>query len=139
MALVVKDPLLVERVFLLTELPIEKYNENMEIIIDNIALWRAKINDAFTVRTSAIGTPYKDKNGARQIATKPIYRYAKTFTLKDGKEELKFSLFVRSLCTDSEKVEERLDEVAKTVKAKQVREAIVNPVYSAFEYLNIYL
>lgn len=107
----------------------------MEIIIDNIAIWRAKINDAFTVRTSAIGTPYKDKNGARQIATKPVYRYAKTYT----KDDLKFSLFVRTLCTDSQKVEEKLNEAAKTIESAKIREIITNPVYSAFEYLNIYL
>lgn len=111
----------------------------MEIIIDNIALWRPKINDAFTVRTSAIGTPYKDKNGVRQIATKPLYRYAKTYTVKDGKSDLKFSLFVRTLCTDSANVLEQLDEVAKTIKPAKVREVVTNPVYSAFEYLNIYL
>lgn len=111
----------------------------MEIIIDNIALWRPKINDEFTIRTSAIGTPYIDRKGARQITTKPIYRYAKTYTVKDGKEELKFSLFVRTLDTDAKKVEENLDEVAKGITPEQAREAIVNPVYSAFIYLNIYL
>ncbi len=111
----------------------------MEIIIDNIALWRPKINDEFTVRTSAIGTPYKDQNGVRQIATKPIYRYAKTYSVKDGRAELKFSLFVRTLNTDKEAVAEQLDKVAKKITAKQAREAITNPVYSAFNYLNIYL
>lgn len=123
----------------MTGTPIDSYNESMEILIDNIALWRPKINDAFTVRTSAIGTPYREKNGARQIATKPIYRYAKTYGVKDGKAELKFSLFVRTLSTDSKAVEEKLDEVAEKITAAQAREAITNPVYSAFEYLNIYL
>lgn len=111
----------------------------MEIIIDNIALWRPKINDAFTARASSIGTPYQDKNGARQIATKPIYRYAKTYELKDGKSKLRYSLFVRTFCTDAEKVEEQLDEIAKRIKPAQVRETITNPNYMAFEYLNIYL
>lgn len=134
-----KEPAPLRGGFLLTRTPKNRYNEAMEIIIDKIALWRPKINDAFTVRTSAIGTPYRDKNGARQIATKPIYRYAKTYTLKDGKEELKFSLFVRTLCTDSAAVQEALDAAAKKVTAKQVREAITNPVYSAFEYLNEYI
>ena len=120
-------------------IPMRDYKEDMEIIIDNIALWRPKINDEFTVRTSSIGTPYKDKNGVRQIATKPIYRYAKTYSVKDGKNELKFSLFVRTLNTDKDTVSEELDKVAKKITAKQAREAIVNPVYSAFNYLNIYL
>lgn len=111
----------------------------MDLIIDNIALWRAKINDAFTVRISNIGTVYKDKNGVRGIASKPIYRYAKTYEIKDGKESLKISLFVRTFCTDSMKVQERLDEVSKKITPKMAREVILNPSYSAFEYLNIYL
>ena len=123
----------------MTQVPMDRYNESMEILIDNIALWRPKINDAFTVRTSAIGTPYREKNGARQIATKPIYRYAKTYKVQDGKAELKFSLFVRTLSTDSKAVEEKLDEVAEKITPAQAREAITNPVYSAFGYLNIYL
>ena len=111
----------------------------MEIIIDKIALWRPKINDAFTVRTSAIGTPYLDKNGMRTSALKPIYRYAKTYSLMDGDEELKFSLFVRSFSTDAKKAEEKLDTVAEKITGEQVREVILNPVFSAFEYLNEYL
>ena len=111
----------------------------MDIILDNIALWRAKINDDFTVRQSAIGTRYKDKNGANQIAVKPIYRYAKTYKVKDGKSELKVSLFVRTFDTDAKKVEKRLDEVAKTIKPAQARKAITNPNWADFEYLNINL
>lgn len=111
----------------------------MDIIIDNIAIWRAKINDAFTIRTSAIGTRYKDKSGAQKLAVKPIYRYAKTYTVKDGKSDIRVSLFVRTFCTDAEKVEAKLDEVAKTIKPKQAREAVTNPNWADFEYLNIYL
>lgn len=111
----------------------------MDIIIDNIALWRGKINDAFTVRTSAIGTRYKDQKGANQVAVKPIYRYAKAYTVKDGKNNLRVSLFVRTFSTDAKKAEKRLDEVAKTIKPAQARKVITNPVYTAFEYLNINL
>ena len=107
----------------------------MDIIIDNIALWRGKINDAFTVRTSPIGTRYKDAKGANQIAVKPVYRYAKTYKVKDGDSELRVSLFVRTFCTDAKKVEKRLDEVAKTIKPAQARKVITNPTYTAFEYL----
>ena len=119
--------------------PKSSYKEDMEIIIDNIALWRGKINDNFTVRTSAIGTRYTDKNGAHQVAVKPIYRYAKSYAIKDGKAELKVSLFVRTFSTDAKKAEKRLDEVAKTIKPTQARKVITNPVYTAFEYLNTYL
>ena len=111
----------------------------MEIIIDNIALWRPKINDEFTIRTSSIGTPYKDKKGVPTVARKPIYRYAKTYEVKDGKNKLAFSLFVRTLSTDSKAAEKRLDEVAKTITPEQARSAIVEPSYTAFKYLNIYL
>lgn len=111
----------------------------MEIIIDNIALWRPKINDEFTIRTSAIGTPYKDKDGNAKVARKPIYRYAKSFTVKDGEEELGFSLFVRTLSTDSKAAEKRLDDVAKTITPEQARSAVLEPSYSAFRYLNVYL
>ena len=111
----------------------------MEIIIDNIALWRPKINNEFTIRTSAIGTPYKDKNGGSKIARKPIYRYAKSYEVQDGEEAIGFSLFVRTLSTDSKKAEKRLDEVAETITPQQARDALLEPSYSAFRYLNIYL
>lgn len=111
----------------------------MEIIIDRIALWRSKTNDGFTVRTSSVGTPYKRKSGTSGIATKPIYRYAKTYAVKDGDSELKISLFVRTFSTDAEKVEARLDAVAETITPAQAREVITNPVWSAFTYLNEYL
>ena len=123
----------------MTLAPKSRYNKDMEIIIDNIALWRGKINDDFTVRTSAIGTRFKDQKGANQVAVKPIYRYAKTYTIKDGDSDLKISLFVRTFSTDAKKAEKRLDEVAKTIKPAQARKVITNPVYTAFEYLNIYL
>lgn len=111
----------------------------MDIIIDRIALWRAKINDNFTVRTSAIGTPYKKKDGSAAIADKPIYRYAKTYSVKDGKSELKFSLFVRSFSTNAEKAEKTLDVIAKSITPEQAREVITNPTYAAFIYLNEYM
>lgn len=111
----------------------------MDIIINRIALWRAKINDDFTTRTSAIGTPYKKKEGGSAVADKPIYRYAKTYVVKDGKAELKFSLFVRTFSTDAAKAEKRLDEVAKKITPEQAREVITNPTYSAFIYLNEYM
>lgn len=120
----------------MTLAPKLSYKEIMEIIIDNIALWRGKINDNFTIRTSAIGTRYTDKNGGHQVAVKPIYRYAKSYNIKDGDSELKVSLFVRTFDTDAKKVEKRLDEVAKTIKPTQARKVITNPVYTAFEYLN---
>lgn len=118
---------------------IANYKRCMDIIIDKIALWRGKINDAFTVRTSAIGTRYVDQNGANQVAVKPIYRYAKTYAVKDGDSELKVSLFVRTFDTDAKKIEKKLDKVAKTIKPAQARKVITNPVYTAFEYLNITL
>lgn len=124
---------------LLTLVSLRRYNERMDIIIDNIALWRAKINDAFTVRTSAIGTRYKDKNGTTQVAVKPIYRYAKSYDVKDGNSTLRVSLFVRTFDTDAKKIEKQLDKVAKGIKPAQARKVITNPTYTAFEYLNTYL
>ena len=123
----------------MTAVPIYRYNQDMEIIIDNIALWRAKINDKFTIKASAIGTKYQDKNGAMQVAVKPIYRYAKTYTVKDGKSDLKVSLFVRTFSTDAKAVEKQLDAAAKTIKPAQARKVITDPIYTAFEYLNINL
>lgn len=115
------------------------YKESMEIIIDNIALWRPKMSDTFTVRTHAIGTPYKTRDNAYEKAKKPLYRYAKSYTVADGKAELGFSLFVRTLNSDAKAVERQLDAAAQKVTPAQVREVITNPVESAFSYLNIYL
>lgn len=118
---------------------IQVHKRSMDIIIDRIALWRAKINDNFTIRTSSVGTPYKKKDGSSAIADKPIYRYAKCYTVKDGNAELKFSLFARTFSTDAAKAEKTLDAVAKTITPAQAREVIANPTYAAFVYLNEYM
>lgn len=111
----------------------------MELIVDNIALWRAKRIDSLTTNASPIGRPYKDRAGGNKVAAKPLYRYAKNYTVKDGKSKLDFSLFVNTFSTDSEGVEKALDKIAETVTPAQVREVITNPVYTAFNYLNVYL
>lgn len=107
----------------------------MEIIIDNIAIWKADFHKGYTVRTIPTNSPYKTKDGEAKISDKLMYRYAKNY--KVGKTE--FVLFVRTFNSKMDKVEKELDAVAKKVTEKKAKEVIAMATMTNFEYLNEYL
>lgn len=110
------------------------YIQTMEIIIDNIAIWRADFHEGYTVREIPPNTQYQDKDGLMKFSDKKMYRYAKNY--KVGKTA--FVLFVRTYEKNKAKVEKRLDEVAKTVDEKEaLKMSVAMP--SNFDYLNIFL
>lgn len=118
----------------LTRTPNGLDDKNMEIIINEVALWRPNLHDGFTIKKHGIGTAYIDGN-EKKVADKIIYRYAKNYSVGKGDNALFFCLFVRTFETAGEKVEHQLDEIAKTIKEKEVREIITGSKFLAFKYL----
>lgn len=107
----------------------------MEIIIDNIAIWKADFHKGYTVRTIPMNTTYKDKNGLYNKNDKPMYRYAKNY--KAGKTE--FVLFVRTYEKDMAKVEKQLDKVAKKITEEKAKAVVALATIDNFQYLDEFL
>lgn len=94
----------------------------MEIIIDKIAIWKSTFHkETYTVREMPLGIKYRNELGIASVSDKPIYRYAKNY--KVGKTN--YLLFVRTFSNDKDAVEQRLDEVAKTIKEAEAKKAIM--------------
>ena len=110
------------------------YIQTMEIIIDNIAIWRADFHEGYTVREIPPNIAYQDKDGLMKRSDKIMYRYAKNYKVGDTA----FVLFVRTYESSKKKVEKQLDTVAKKVDEKKALK-FKGALPSNFDYLNIYL
>lgn len=106
----------------------------MEIIIDNIAIWRADFHEGYTVRQIPPNIAYQDKDGSMKRSDKIMYRYAKNYKVGDTD----FVLFVRTYDKSKTRVEKKLDEVAKTIDEKKALR-FKGALPSNFGYLDIYL
>ena len=112
------------------------YSGAMDIILNNIALWRPKRTDDLSVIKQPKNTRiYDPETKLYKLADKPIYRYAKNYTV-GKKTPIWFCLFARTYSDDAKIVEDALDNVAKTVTVAQAKAANLNPDYADFEYLN---
>lgn len=112
----------------------------MDIIVDNIAIWRAILIDRLGVITQPAGLrALNPKTKLYYHTEQPLNRYVKNYTAGKGKNAVKFCLFVRTFSSDVAKVETRLDEVAKTITVAQAREINSRSVYEDFTYLNEYI
>lgn len=116
------------------KLPFRLYNEIMEIIIDNIAIWRADFHQGYTVREIPPNIEYRDRSGDLKHSDKTMYRYAKNYKVGDTD----FVLFVRTYEENKKKVEKQLDEVAETIDEKLALK-MSGTLPSGFEYLDVYL
>jgi len=111
----------------------------MEIILDNIAIWQPKLNDQLTVRSTPPGVSYqKAGTNVLEITSKPLYRYAKNYKT-EGKNGIKYCLFVRTFSTDRAAVERELDAFAEALQAEDVRPAVAGSDSVHFTYSNRYL
>lgn len=110
----------------------------MEIIIDNVAIWRSLASDGLSIREVPKGKRYKKFNSDELIMSDRIfYRYAKNYTVGTGKNKVKYCLFVRTMSDDKVYVEGKLDEIAETITVEQAREVYEKEGYTDFEYLDI--
>lgn len=112
----------------------------MDIIVDNIAIWRAIPNDSLSVRTQPAGIRALNPTTKLYYQTQDqLRRYAKNYTVGKGKNAVKYCLFVRTFSEDAKNVEAKLDEVAKTITLAQAREINGRADYESFDYLDTYL
>lgn len=112
----------------------------MDIIVDNIAIWRAIPNDSLSVRTQPAGIRALNPTTKLYYQTQsPLNRYAKNYATGKGKNAVKYCLFVRTFSEGTKKAEAKLDEVAKTITLAQAREINDRADYESFDYLGIYL
>lgn len=103
----------------------------MDIILNKVAIWRARNNENFTKRPAPLGTRYReDSSPIYKNAEKPIIRYAKDYTI----QKVKYSLFLRTFCEDEKAVEKALDAVAKKLDKTYVLESTYNADFSNFTY-----
>lgn len=109
----------------------------MDIILNQIAIWKPCESDNLNKRSVPIGSAYRTiDNPVYQKVNEPMYRYCKDYSKKFG-TKLKFCLFVRTTLNDDKLVEKRLDAVAKTITKEQALEAIANSSINDFKYLPI--
>lgn len=103
----------------------------MDIILNQVAIWRPCGAKRLSMRPSPIGTQYRNPDGVvYKQSTKPLLRYAKDYTVK----KVKFSLFLRTFCEDASVVEAALDVFAKEISKEYALKATANADFASFEY-----
>lgn len=113
-------------------------DEDMDIIINRVAIWSPKASDKLTTRRNPIGSAYRTKDSnIVQGAETPVYRFAKNYEV-DGQ---KFCLFVRTLKNDAATIEKELDDAAQKFDKDYISKVKVlfsaNPLH--FEYTDYYI
>lgn len=103
----------------------------MDIILNQIAIWKPFGAKKLSVRKAPIGQQYREPNAViYKQATKLLIRYGKDYSVK----KVGFSLFLRTECEDAAKVEATLDYYAKQITKEYALQAIANASISVFEY-----
>lgn len=103
----------------------------MDIILNQIAIWKPCGAKELSVRKSPSGQQYRDPNSViYKNSVNPLIRYAKDYEVK----KVKFSLFLRTDCEDAEKVESALDYYAKQITKEYALKVTANTDYMYFEY-----
>lgn len=103
--------------------------------LNNIAIWRAKLNDNFRAKKTPAGRVYYENNIARK-ANEPIFSYAKNYTLKDKDDDIKYCLFVCAFEHNEKMVEKYLDDYAKELDPDFIKEVVKKSTATEFEYTN---
>lgn len=103
----------------------------MDIILNQIAIWKPGNFKKLSIRKSPSGQQYRDPNGViYKNSIKPLVRYAKDYSIA----KVKFSLFLRTDCEDAKKVEAALDYYAKQVTKEYALQATSDADFAHFEY-----
>lgn len=102
--------------------------------LNRIALWKPKLCDELTIRTTGAGRLYQDDKIIKKTTAK-TYRYAKNYE----KGNTKFCLFVISYMNKAEDAEKQLDAVAKKLKADEIEKAVSESTNSSFTYTKYFL
>lgn len=103
----------------------------MDIILNQIAIWKPGNFKELSIRKSPSGQQYREPNGVvYKNSVKPLIRYAKDYTVK----KVNFSLFLRTECEDATKVETALDAFAKEITKEYALQATAGADLGHFEY-----
>lgn len=103
----------------------------MDIILNQIAIWRPCGAAELNMRKSPSGQQYREPNGVvYKNSVKPLSRYAKDYEV----EKVGFSLFVRTDCDDAQKVEQALDYYATQITKEYALQATNATDLVHFEY-----
>lgn len=105
--------------------------KGMDIILNQIAIWKPCGAKTLSIRKSPTGQKYREPNGVvYKIANKPLFRYAKDYTVK----KVAFSLFLRTECDNEKLVENALDTYAKQITKEYALNATATATIDSFEY-----
>lgn len=103
----------------------------MDIIINQVAIWKACGAKKINARKAPIGQKYREPSGViYKIANSPLIRYAKDYTVK----KVKFALFIRTNCENEKLVENYLDYCSKQLTQEYIQNAISGSSIDKFEY-----
>lgn len=109
---------------------------NMDIILDQVAIWRACGAKTLNRRVSPAGIIVRNVDSpVYNKAAVPIIRYCKDYEVGSGKSKVAYCLFVRSKIDNDEFIEQQLDDVAKQITKEQALKASANATTENFEYL----
>ena len=103
------------------------------IEIDRVGVWGPKVIDDLSVKTYPRGIVYYRNNTAATSSDR-IYRYAKNYTVSEGKSTLKYCLFLATFSKDAKKVAKYLNSIAKTISAEYVRECLLASSANTLKY-----
>ena len=108
----------------------------MDIILNQVAIWRPCGTSTLHKRIVPAGTQYRDAGAAvYQRSTAPIYRYCKDYETGKGKNKAGFCLFVRTSIDNDAIVEKQLDDIAEAISLEKALSVTANSSLEAFEYL----
>lgn len=108
----------------------------MDIVLNQVAIWRACGATKLNKRTSPAGTVVRSlSNPVYAKSAVPVIRYCKDYTIGSGKSTVSFCLFTRTEVENDDLVEKQLDDVAKTITKEQALRASANATMENFEYL----
>lgn len=103
------------------------------LILNQVAIWRPKLNDGFSVRKSPSGRIYFENNIAK-TTQRPTYRYAKNYTVGKGKSAVKFCLMIMSEINSEKVFEKFLDDTSKKIDLSLAQRVLITSTESNFEY-----
>lgn len=111
-----------------------------EIYLNRIAIWLPVAKDDIDIRKMPVGVSYLTKDSlVFKHATFPLIRVVKNYVVKKNKEEIKFSLFLRTDREDIDKLEEELDNYSKEITFEYAKSALNGATFEKFNYTDFYI
>lgn len=108
----------------------------MDIILNQVAIWRPCGSSKLNKRIVPAGTGYRTPGSSvYQKSTEPFVRYCKDYEIGKGKSKVGFCLFVRTDIDNDPIIEQQLDAIASSISLEDALRISANSSLEAFEYL----